>query len=93
MKTVGRSEIVIASIKPLVLTATVLAFGGTFGMPVSASGAIPEGTEQTASVPTDGDSLSPDEKVYICDGVLYRPTYYRDEQVYEIVSEPDEVVE
>lgn len=33
------------------------------------------------------------EKVYICDGVLYRPTYYRDEQVYEIVSEPDEVVE
>lgn len=34
-----------------------------------------------------------DEKVYICDGVLYRPTYYRDEQVYEIVSEPDEVVE
>jgi hypothetical protein len=33
------------------------------------------------------------EKVYICDGVLYRPTYYRDEQVYEIVSEPDELVE
>ena len=33
------------------------------------------------------------EKVYICDGVLYRPTYYRDELVYEIVSEPDEVVE
>jgi hypothetical protein len=34
-----------------------------------------------------------DEKVYICDGVLYRPTYFRDELVYEIVSEPDEVVE
>ena len=33
------------------------------------------------------------EKVYICDGVLYRPTYYRDEQVYEIVSEPDEVAQ
>ena len=34
-----------------------------------------------------------DEKVYICDGVLYRPTYFQDELVYEIVSEPDEVVE
>lgn len=34
-----------------------------------------------------------DETVYICDGVLYRATYYKDEQVYEIVSEPDEVVD
>lgn len=34
-----------------------------------------------------------DETVYICDGVLYRATYYEDEQVYEIISEPDEVVE
>jgi len=59
VKTIGRSEIVITSIKSLVLTATVLAFGGTFGMPASASGAISEGTEQTASAPPDGDSLSP----------------------------------
>ena len=33
----------------------------------------------------------------LCDrpfiGVLYRPTYFRDEHVYEIVSEPDEVVQ
>jgi len=34
-----------------------------------------------------------DETVYICDGVLYRATYYKDEQVFEIVSEPDEVVD
>jgi hypothetical protein len=33
------------------------------------------------------------EEVYICNGVLYRATYFQDEQVYEIVSEPDEVVE
>jgi peptidoglycan hydrolase-like protein with peptidoglycan-binding domain len=26
------------------------------------------------------------EKLFICDGVIYRPTYYKDEQVYEIVS-------
>lgn len=28
----------------------------------------------------------PDGLLYLCDGVIYRPTYYRDEQVYEIVS-------
>jgi hypothetical protein len=50
---------VIVSIKSLVLTATVLAFGGTFGMPVSASDALAEGAEQTASAPPDNYNLSP----------------------------------
>lgn len=27
------------------------------------------------------------ETLYLCDGVLYRSTYYKDEQVYEIVSD------
>lgn len=27
--------------------------------------------------------------MYLCDGVLYRATYYKEEKVYEIVSEPD----
>ena len=49
----------IVSIKSLVLTATVLAFGGTFGMPVCASDALSEGAEQTASAPSDSDDLSP----------------------------------
>ena len=49
----------IVSIKSLVFTATVLAFGGTFGMPVSASDAIPGYTEQIASAPPNGDSLPP----------------------------------
>ena len=49
----------IVSIKSLVLTATVLAFGGTFGMPVFASDALSEGAEQTASAPPDSDNLSP----------------------------------
>jgi hypothetical protein len=31
-----------------------------------------------------------DENLYRCNGVLYRPTYYRDERVYEIVSPPEE---
>jgi hypothetical protein len=30
---------------------------------------------------------SGDETLYVCDGVLYRPTYYGDELVYEIVSD------
>ncbi len=28
----------------------------------------------------------PDGTLYTCDGVIYRPTYYQDEQVYEVVS-------
>lgn len=32
------------------------------------------------------------ERLYVCDGVLYRPTMYKDEPVYEIVTEPDEIV-
>jgi hypothetical protein len=28
------------------------------------------------------------ETLYLCDGVLYRSTYYQDERVYEIVSDP-----
>ena len=27
------------------------------------------------------------ETLYLCDGVLYRATYYKDEQVYEIASD------
>ncbi|MEO0822012.1 MAG: hypothetical protein AAF074_16490 [Pseudomonadota bacterium] len=29
------------------------------------------------------------ETLYLCDGVLYRATYYEDELVYEIVTEPE----
>ena len=32
------------------------------------------------------------ERLYLCDGVLYRATLHKDERVYEIVTEPDEVV-
>ena len=32
------------------------------------------------------------ERLYLCDGVLYRATIYKDEAVYEIVTEPDEVI-
>ena len=32
------------------------------------------------------------ERLYVCDGVLYRATMYKDEPVYEIVTEPGEVV-
>ncbi|MEE3098620.1 MAG: peptidoglycan-binding domain-containing protein, partial [Pseudomonadota bacterium] len=31
-----------------------------------------------------------DDTLYVCDGVAYRSTYYKDEKVYEIVSEEDE---
>ena len=30
------------------------------------------------------------ETLYLCDGVLYRATYHDDQQVYEIVSDPEE---
>ncbi len=30
-----------------------------------------------------------DETLYVCDGVLYRPVYYKDELVYEIVSDAE----
>ncbi|MEO1532868.1 MAG: peptidoglycan-binding domain-containing protein [Pseudomonadota bacterium] len=33
------------------------------------------------------------ETMYVCDGVLYRSSVYQDEQVYEIVSEPEEVID
>ncbi|MEL6769207.1 MAG: peptidoglycan-binding protein [Pseudomonadota bacterium] len=33
------------------------------------------------------------ETMYVCDGVLYRSTVYQDEQVFEIVSEPEEVID
>ncbi|MEM6679663.1 MAG: peptidoglycan-binding domain-containing protein [Pseudomonadota bacterium] len=49
-----------------------------------------------ATLPEDEECervVSEGETLYVCDGVLYRSTLYRDEQVYEIVSEPDEVVE
>jgi hypothetical protein len=34
-----------------------------------------------------------DETLHVCDGVLYRATYYGGERVYEIVSGQDEVVD
>ncbi len=49
----------IFSIKLLALTATVLAFGGTFGMPVSASDVSSEGAEHSAQASPDSESLSP----------------------------------
>ncbi|MEP2715147.1 peptidoglycan-binding protein, partial [Pseudophaeobacter sp.] len=41
-----------------------------------------------ATKPTDGceEVIDNGEKLILCDGVIYRPTYYQDEQVYEIVS-------
>lgn len=33
------------------------------------------------------------ETLYLCDDVLYRSTYYQDERVYEIVSDPPDVTE
>lgn len=33
------------------------------------------------------------ETMYLCDGVLYRSTYYEDERVYEIVSDPPDAAE
>ncbi len=42
-----------------------------------------------ADVPCDQFILT-DETLYRCNNVLYRPTYYRDETVYEIVSAPEE---
>lgn len=37
--------------------------------------------KECEKVDSDGETL------YLCDGVLYRSTYYEDEQVYEIVSD------
>lgn len=45
----------------------------------------------TTSLPTDKDCQKVTEEgetLYLCDGVLYRSTYYEDEKVYEIVSDP-----
>jgi hypothetical protein len=45
------------------------------------------------------DVLIDGERVYVCDGVTYRPTLHRSQRVYEIVTAPedtppaDEVVE
>ncbi|AZV78058.1 peptidoglycan-binding protein [Parasedimentitalea marina] len=42
---------------------------------------LPENSE-CEKITEDGETL------YACDGVLYRSTYYEDEKVYEIVSDP-----
>ncbi|WIY25189.1 peptidoglycan-binding domain-containing protein [Parasedimentitalea psychrophila] len=45
----------------------------------------------TTSLPSDKECEKITEKgetLYLCDGVLYRSTYYEDEKVYEIVSDP-----
>jgi peptidoglycan hydrolase-like protein with peptidoglycan-binding domain len=44
---------------------------------------LPE-DDNCQKVQEDGETL------YLCDGVLYRATYYQDEQVYEIVSDAEE---
>ncbi|MBK0399123.1 peptidoglycan-binding protein [Limibaculum sp. M0105] len=45
-----------------------------------------------ASLPSECEKvLYEGETLYLCDGVLYRATYYKDEMVYEIVS--DETVQ
>jgi hypothetical protein len=47
-----------------------------------------------ASLPNNASSCTtirdPDGTLYTCDGVIYRPTYYKDEQVYEIVTPAEE---
>ena len=40
--------------------------------------------------PCEQDTID-DELLYTCDGILYRPTVYRDERVYEIVSSQDDL--
>jgi len=43
------------------------------------------------SLPSDGDCQKINdggETLYQCDGTLYRSTYYKDEKVYEVVSDP-----
>jgi hypothetical protein len=47
----------------------------------------PPADEKCVEIEADG------ETAYVCDGVLYRATYYNDELVYEIVSEPGEVID
>lgn len=45
----------------------------------------------TTSLPEDKECekvTENGETLYLCDGVLYRSTYYEDEKVYEIVSDP-----
>ncbi len=41
-------------------------------------------TDPCDQVIVDGETL------YICDGILYRPTVYRDERVYEVVSSEED---
>ncbi|MFC3614412.1 peptidoglycan-binding protein [Lutimaribacter marinistellae] len=46
-----------------------------------------------ADLPSEGDCepvQSEGETLYNCDGVLYRSTYYQDETVYEILSDPEQ---
>ena len=48
----------------------------------------------TNSLPADIQCqkiIEDDETLYLCDGVMYRATYYQDEKVYEIVSDPPAV--
>ncbi|MEP2533696.1 peptidoglycan-binding domain-containing protein [Shimia sp.] len=47
---------------------------------------LPE-DQECEKVQDDGETL------YLCDGVLYRATYYQDKQVYEIVSDAEEEAE
>jgi peptidoglycan hydrolase-like protein with peptidoglycan-binding domain len=45
----------------------------------------------TNSLPADQQCnkiIEDGETLYLCDGVIYRSTYYQDEKVYEIVSDP-----
>ena len=45
----------------------------------------------TNSLPVDQQCnkvIEDGETLYLCDGVIYRSTYYQDEKVYEIVSDP-----
>lgn len=47
-------------------------------------------------LPSDKDCekvVDDGETMYLCDGVLYRSTYYEDERVYEIVSDPPDAAE
>jgi peptidoglycan hydrolase-like protein with peptidoglycan-binding domain len=51
-----------------------------------------------ATLPTENDTDCQEvdydgETLYVCNGTLYRPALLNDSVVYEIVSEPDEVID
>ena len=58
---------------------TAAVAGGTLAYVVN----LPD-TDPCDQVIVDGETL------YICDGILYRPTVYRDERVYEVVSSQED---